>query len=55
MTNVTEIIQIDIDQITEIDESHSVAEYNVDKITQIGQGMDRTIGVTLEEVISEEI
>ena len=45
MTDVTEIIQVDTDQIAEIEESHSVTEYNVDKITQIGKGMDRTIGM----------
>ena len=33
MTDLTEIIQTDIDQIAEIEESHSVAENNVDKIT----------------------
>ena len=55
MTDVTEIIQIDIDQIVEIGKFHLVAEYNVDKITQIGQGMNRAIGMTLEEDISGEI
>ena len=39
----------------EIKEFHSVTEYNAEKIIQIGQGRNRTIGMTLEEVISEEI
>ena len=50
MTDVTEIIKIDIDQIAEIGEFHLVIEYTVDRITQIGQGMNRTIGMTLKEV-----
>ena len=55
MRDMTEIIQIDIDQIVEIREFHLVVEYNVDKITQIGEGINRTTGMTLEEVISKEI
>ena len=55
MTDVTEMIKMDIDQIAEIGEDRSGEEYNVDKITKIGQGMMRTIEMTLEEVISEGI
>ena len=55
MTDVTEIIKIDVDQIGKIGEFHLVAENNVDKIIQIGQGKNSTIGMTLEGVISEEI
>ena len=55
MEDVTETIQKDIDQIEKTGEFHSVAEYNVDMITQIGPGMNKIIGMILEEVISEEI
>ena len=41
-------INIVIDQIEDIGEFHLVVEYNVDKITQIDQGMSRTIEMTLE-------
>ena len=46
---IKETIRTGIDQITEIEEFHSVVEYNVDKITDIDQGMNSIIGMTLEE------
>ena len=49
MTDVTEMIKIDIDKIVEIEEYCLVVKYNVDKTINIGQGMIRTIGMTLEE------
>ena len=55
MTDMTEIIKIDIDQMVEIGEFHLVVEYNVDKTIKIGQGIIRTIGLPLGEEISEEI
>ena len=53
---VKEIIKIDIDQMVEIgEEFHLVVEYNTDKITEIDQGMIRTIEMSLEEKILEGI
>ena len=37
----------------EIGKFHLVVEYNVDKTIKIGQGMIRTIGMTLGEEISD--
>ena len=44
MTNVT--IRIGIDPIVEIEESNLVAEFSMDKITEVGQGMDKAIEMT---------
>ena len=55
MTDMAEIIKIDIDQTVEIGEFHLVVEYNADKAIKIGQGMIRTIGMTLGEEISNQI
>ena len=52
---IREIIKIDICQIVEIGEYHSVVEYNMDRIIRTDQGIIRTIEVTLEEEILEEI
>ena len=52
MTNVImirEIIKIDIDQVVEIEEFHLVIEVSLDKITVVSQGMNKPIGMTLEE------
>ena len=50
-----EIIKIDIGQIVEIGEYHSVVEYDMDRITETNQGIIRTIRVILEEEILEGI
>ena len=52
MTNVMmikEIIRIGKDQVGEIGEFHLVVEFSMDKITEVYQGMNKAIGVTLEE------
>ena len=51
---VREFIKIDIGQIVEKGEYHSVVEYNMDRITETDQGIIRTIGVNLEVEILEE-
>ena len=56
MTDITmmrEIIRIGIDQIVEIREFHLVVELSVDKIIEIDQGMNKSIGMTLKEEILE--
>ena len=45
------MIKIDIGQIVEIEEYHSEAEYNMDRIKETDQGIIRTIKVILEEDI----
>ena len=55
MTDVTEIIKIEIDQMIEIGEFHLVVEYSVDRTIKIGLSMIRTTGKTLGEEILEEI
>ena len=50
---IREIIKIDIDQIVEKGEYHSVVGNNMDKITETDQGIIRTVEVILEEVILE--
>ena len=52
---VTGIIKIDIGQIVEIEEYHSVVEYNMDRVTETDQGIIRPVEVILEEEISEGI
>ena len=52
---IREVIKIEIDQIVEIGEYHSVVEYSVDRIIEIDLGKIRITETTLEEVISEEI
>ena len=52
---IKEMIKIDIGQIVEIGEYHSVVEYNMDRIIKTDQGIIRTIDVTLEEEILEDI
>ena len=49
------IIKIDTGQIMEVGEYCSVAEYNMDRITETGPGIIRIIEVILEEQISEGI
>ena len=51
MTDIT--IRIGIDQIVEIEESTLVVEFSMDKSTEVGQGMDKAIGMTLGEEILE--
>ena len=52
---IREIIKIDIGQIVEIGEYHSLVEYNMDRITETDQGIIRTIEEILEEEILKEI
>ena len=54
-TMFREIIKIDISQIVEIGEYHSVGGYNLDRMTETDQCIIRTIEVILEEEISEGI
>ena len=49
------IIKIDIYQIVEIGDYHSVVEYNTDRITETDQSIIRTIDMILEEEILEGI
>ena len=52
MTNIItirEMIKIGIDQVVGIEEFHLVVEVIMDKITKVDQGMNKIIGVTLEE------
>ena len=51
MTDVT--IRIDMDRIAEITESNLVVEFSMDKITEVDQGKDKGIGMTLGEDILE--
>ena len=53
MTDIT--VRTDIDQIVEIEESNLAVEFSMDKITEVDQGMDRVIGMTLGEEILEAI
>ena len=48
-----EVIKIDMDQIVEIEGLNSVVEYNMDRIMEADQGMDKIIEMTMEEVILE--
>ena len=48
-----EIIKIGIDQTAEIEKFCLVVEYSVDKITETGKGMNRSIGMTFGEEILE--
>ena len=52
---VREIIKIDIGQIVDVGEYHSVAEYNIARIIETDQGIIKTIEVILEEEISNQI
>ena len=47
------IIRIGIDQIAEIGEFNLVVEFNMDRIIEVDQGMDKVIGMTLGEEIIE--
>ena len=50
-----ETTKIGLDQIAEIAELHVVVGYNVDKIIETDQGMNRIMAMTLGEEILEEI
>ena len=52
---VREIIKIDIGQIVETGEYHSVVEYKMDRIIVTDQGIIRTIEVILEEETLDKI
>ena len=43
------IITIGIDQIAEIGESNLVVEFNMDRIIEVDQDVDKAIGMTLGE------
>ena len=52
MTNIImikEIIRIGIDEIMEIEEFSLVVQFSMDKILQVDHGMNKTIGMMLEE------
>ena len=51
MTDIA--IRIDIDQIVVMEESNLVVEFSMDKITEVGQGMNKIIGMTLGEEFLE--
>ena len=53
MTDVT--IRIGIDPIAEIEEFNTVVEFSMDKVTEVVQGMDKFLGMILEEEILEEV
>ena len=46
-------IRIDIDQIAEIGESNLAVEFSMGKTTEVDQGIDKDIGMTLGEEILE--
>ena len=46
-------IRIGIDQIAEIEEFNLVVEFSMDRIAEVDWVMDRGIGMTMEEEISE--
>ena len=48
-TMTKETIRTGIDEKVEIENFHLVVEYSVDEITEIDQGMNRIIGMTLGE------
>ena len=52
---IREIIKIGIGQIAQIEKFHLAVEYSMDKILETGQGISRTIGMTLEKEILEVI
>ena len=52
---IREISKINIGQIVEIREYHSVVEYNMDRNIMTDQGVIRTIKLMLEEEIIETI
>ena len=52
---IRKIIKIDIDQIVEIGEYHSVVEYNMERIIEIALGIIRTIEMILGEEILDGI
>ena len=54
-TMVREIIKIDIGQIVEMGECHSVVEYNMDRIIGTDHGIIRTVEVILKEEICNQI
>ena len=45
------IIRRGTGQIVELEEYNLVVEFNMDKIKEVDQGMDKTIGMTLGEEI----
>ena len=51
MTDVT--IRIGLDQISEIEECKLAVEFSMDKITEVGQGIDKATEMTLGEEILE--
>ena len=50
---IREVIKIDIDQIVEIEGFNLVVEYNMNRIMDIDQGMNKIIEMTTEEEILE--
>ena len=48
IVTIKETIRIDIDQILEI------GEFGMDKITEVDQGMNKAIGMTLEEKLKRQ-
>ena len=50
---IREMIKIGIDQIAGIEIFYLVVKYRVDKIIEVGQGMNKIIGITVEEEILE--
>ena len=51
MTDIT--IRMGIDQIVEREEPNLVVEFSMDKITEVGQGMNKVIEITIGEEILE--
>ena len=58
MTNINtirEITKLVIDQVVGIGEFHLVVEFSMDKIIELGQGMNKAIRITLEDETLEVI
>ena len=53
VVTIKETIGIVIDQIAEIKESTLVVEFSTDRIIEVGQGMNKTIGMTIGDEILE--
>ena len=52
MTNIImikETVRIGMDQIADKEESNLVVKFRMEKITEAGQGMNKAIGMTLDE------
>ena len=52
---IREVIKIDMYQIVEMEGFNLVVEYNMDRITEVDQGVNKIKEMTIEEVILERM